>query len=173
MEQTPDLRTRVSLRAVRPEDDDFLLEVYGSTRADEMALVPWTEEQKKAFLRMQLDAQRRDYEAHFPAADYHLIMLDDKSVGRIWVARLPDEIHLLDIALLPAYQGRGIGTLLLRQLIDEAEGGGKKLSHTVFKLNEGARRFYERLGFELVSEMGMYLVMERQSRSGASHASGD
>src|SRR5215471_14895823 len=44
----------VTLRPVTESDDDFLLAVYASTRAEEMARVPWTAEQKEEFMRGQL-----------------------------------------------------------------------------------------------------------------------
>ena len=46
-----------------PDDDPFLLEVYGSTRADELGQVEWAEGQKQIFVRWQFDLQRREYDA--------------------------------------------------------------------------------------------------------------
>jgi len=105
--------------------------------------------------------QRRDYEARFPQADYQLILFDGKPAGRLWVARTPEQIRLLDIAVLPEFQNRKIGTYLLRNLIRESEETGTPLRHMIFKLNTGARRFYERLGFRLIEDERMYLLMER------------
>lgn len=158
---------RVELRAVTPEDDEFLLEVYASTRADEMALAThWTDEQKRAFLRWQLGAQRADYEHNYPGADYHVILVEGQPAGRLWVERAREEIHLLDIALLPWAQRRGVGASLVGGLIEEARASGKKLSHTVFIMNDGARRFYERLGFVVTGEAGgAYLQMEWRGTS--------
>ena len=152
----------VRLRPVAPADDEFLLEVYGASRADEMALVTWwTDEQKRFFLKSQLDAQRGEYEKRFPAADYQIILVDDQPAGRLWVARTPEQIRLLDIALLPGFRRRGVGAVLLRRLIDESEAKGLPLRHMVFELNPDAVRFYERLGFALLQQHGAYLEMER------------
>ena len=150
----------VSLRHVTPADDEFLRAVYASTRAQELAQVAWSAEQKEAFLRMQFDAQQRDYQARYPDAQYEVILLDARPVGRIWIGRDEEEIRLLDIALLPEAQRRGIGDALLRRLIAEARGTGRKLRHMVFVLNTDARRFYERLGFRVFEEVGAYLHME-------------
>jgi ribosomal protein S18 acetylase RimI-like enzyme len=153
---------RVSLRPVGPGDAEFLLDVYGSTRADEMALVSWwTDEQRRAFLKSQLDAQRGEYEKRFPAADYSVILVDDAPAGRLWIARTPEQIRLLDIALLPAFRRRGIGATLLGRLIEESEETGRPLRHMVFELNPEAVRFYRRLGFALLEQHGAYLEMER------------
>ena len=152
----------VDTRPVAPEDDEFLLDVYASTRAEELAPVPWTDEQKRAFLRMQFDAQRGEYFQRFPDADYRVILVAGQPAGRLWVARTPRQIRLLDIALLPEFRGCGVGALLVRRLIDEAARAGLPLRHMVFELNQGAMRFYERLGFTRLELHGAYWEMERK-----------
>lgn len=150
----------VTLRPVTQEDDPFLLELYGSTRADELAQVEWEEGQKETFLRWQFDLQRREYEARFPRARYQLILIDGEVAGRIWTGEDEEQIRLLDIALLPQFQKRGAGTLLLRELMNEATRARKLLRHMVFVLNNDAHRFYERLGFVVIEELGAYKHME-------------
>jgi GNAT superfamily N-acetyltransferase len=158
---TPHSTPRVELRAVAPDDEEFLLDVYASTRADEMALVDWSDEIKRAFLRSQLTAQRHDYESRFPAADYRVILVEGERAGRLWIARTAEQIRLLDIALLPEFQNRGAGKLLLRDLIEESERTRLPLRHMVFQFNAGGMRFYERLGFTPVGTAGAYVEMER------------
>ena len=171
MEQSLDREARTALRPVRPEDEEFLLDVYASTRADEMALVNWSESQKRDFLRMQFNAQRSEYTARFPVeAEYSVILFEGRPAGRFWVARTAEEIRLLDIALLPEFQNRGIGTLLLRRLMDEAARKGVPLRHMVFKFNTAASRFYERLGFKLFEEAGAYDHMEWRPEGDAAAA---
>lgn len=156
------LAAKVSLRPVGAEDEETLLKIYSSTREEEMQqAADWTAEQKEMFLRWQLEMQRRDYEARFPEADYRLILFEGVPVGRLWVARTPEQIRLLDIAILPEFQKRKIGTYLLVNLIRESEATATPLRHMIFKLNTEARRFYERLGFRLVEDDRMYLLMER------------
>src|SRR5918998_1251839 len=134
-------RARVESRPVTPEDEEFLLGVYASTREEELSQVEWPPGQKEAFLRSQFEAQRQQYFARFPDAQYEVILLDGRPAGRIWVGRDSEQIRLLDIALLPEAQNQGVGTLLLRRLIDEARGSGKKLRHMIFVMNQDARRF--------------------------------
>jgi ribosomal protein S18 acetylase RimI-like enzyme len=157
-EQTP----AVDTRPVTPVDDEFLLDVYASTRAEELAPVPWTDEQKRAFLRMQFDAQRGEYFKRFPDADYRVILVGGQPAGRLWVARTPAQIRLMDIALLPEFRSRGVGKLLVSQLADEAARAGLPLRHMVFELNENALRFYERLGFTRLELHGAYWEMEKK-----------
>jgi len=149
-----------SLRPVAPEDDEFLLSVYASTRDEELSQVEWGEGQREAFLRQQFNSQREQYDGRFPDADYDVILLDGRAVGRLWVGSDDEQTRLLDIALLPEAQNLGIGTALLKHLIEVARASGKKLRHMVFMLNPDAKRFYERLGFVGFEEFGAYLHME-------------
>jgi len=150
----------VELRPVSDADDGFLLSVYASTREDELAQVEWAEGQKEIFLRWQLDLQRREYEARFPDADYRVIVVDQQPAGRIWIGADDEQIRLLDIALLPDFQNRGVGTALLERLKKHADGERKALRHMVFVLNNNAERFYERLGFQEIEDFGAYKHME-------------
>ncbi|HSB63293.1 MAG TPA: GNAT family N-acetyltransferase [Thermoanaerobaculia bacterium] len=150
-----------TLRPARPEDREFLLSVYASTRAEELAPVPWTDEQKGAFLRMQFDAQDAHYRAHHEGATYDVIEVDGVPAGRLTLHRRPKEIRLVDIALLPRFRGSGIGTSLVAELIAESEKRGVPLTIHV-EMSNPARRLYERLGFTPVEEHGVYLLMERR-----------
>src|SRR6185369_13792646 len=94
--QTPPM-ANVNLRPVNANDIDFLIEVYGSTRADEMAMVPWTKEQQLAFIKAQFSAQQDHYSKKYPTANHDIILSDDRPVGRLYVARLEDEIRIVDI----------------------------------------------------------------------------
>jgi GNAT superfamily N-acetyltransferase len=157
--QLPDGGT-VELRLVSESDNEFLLSLYASTREDELAQVEWPEGQKEIFLRWQLDLQRREYETRFPDADYRVIVVDQQPAGRIWTGADDEQIRLLDIALLPDFQNRGVGTALLEKLKMHADTERKALRHMVFVLNNNAERFYERLGFKQIEDFGAYKHME-------------
>ncbi len=150
----------LSLRPVTKDDDPFLLKVYASTRAEELDQAEWQEGQREAFVRWQFDLQRREYDARFPDARYQLIVIDGETAGRIWTGEDDEQIRLLDIALLPQFQKRGAGTILLKRLMAEAAEAGKMLRHMVFVLNNDAHRFYERLGFVIIEDLGAYKHME-------------
>ena len=150
----------VSLRRVTDADHEFLVAVYHSTRAPELAQVDWDNSQKDAFVRWQYERQKEVYDARYPDARYDVILVDGVPAGRIWVGADEKQIRLLDIALLPEFQNRGVGTKLLKQLMDEATNSRKALRHMVFVLNDNAYRFYERLGFETIEDLGGYKHME-------------
>lgn len=150
--------TKIDLQPVRDEDEPFLFELYASTRADEMALVAWDQSQQELFLRMQFNAQRSSYAAQFPNADYRIIVHDGKLAGRLIVDRSGEEILLLDIALLPEFRNTGIGSVLMKQIMDEAARAQKPVKLHVEQFNR-ARRLYERLGFKVIGDSGIYLEM--------------
>ena len=150
----------VTLRPTRwPEDESFLRELYASTRAEELAQVPWSEEQKAQFCAMQFTAQHHHYEKYYPEASRHIIEHGTVPAGRLYVDRTPQEIRIVDISLLPAHRGAGVGTKLLRGLQDEAALAGKALSIHVEKFNP-ALGLYQRLGFQVREDKGVYLLME-------------
>ena len=78
----------IRLRPVRP-GDMFLYEVYASTRQGELAVVPWDDAQKAAFLQMQFDAQHAHYQQHFAGAAFDIVLVDGQPAGRLYVARWP------------------------------------------------------------------------------------
>jgi ribosomal protein S18 acetylase RimI-like enzyme len=161
----------VTLRPVGPDDGPFLLDLYASTRAEELAQVPWTDEQKVAFCRMQFAAQHQHYQEHYAGARWDVIELEGAPIGRLYVARWVDEIRIIDIALLPGFRGRGVGSTLLKQVLAEGQAAGKPVSIHVEQFN-AALGLYKRLGFEVVEERGAYWFLrwtagQRTSKPGS------
>jgi ribosomal protein S18 acetylase RimI-like enzyme len=154
----------ILLRPVEPADMLFLLEVYHGTREDELALTDWDDVQKRAFVEQQFRAQDRYYRANYANATYQVILVDGLPAGRLYIARWPDEIRIMDIALLPGFRGRGIGTHLLEELRLEAVTAGKPLRIHVERFNP-ALSLYARLGFRMVEERGVNLFLEWPSDS--------
>jgi GNAT superfamily N-acetyltransferase len=151
----------VGLRAVEPGDHDLLFRVYASARAEELAVVPWDDAQKEAFLRTQFDAQDRWYHQHYIGATYEVVLIDDEPCGRFYVYRGEAEIRIMDIALLPEHRGTGVGSSLLRDLLAEADADGKRVTIHVERFNP-ALRLYESLGFAVAEDKGVYLLLERR-----------
>ncbi len=157
---TPKPAINVALRDVSPADEEFLLAVYTSTRADELAQVNWGPGQKEIFLRWQFDLQRKEYDTRYPQARYQVVLVNNQPAGRIWIGEDETQIRLLDIGLLEEFQNSGVGTILVKELIAEAVKKNKPLRHMVFVLNNNAHRFYERLGFVTIEDLGGYKHME-------------
>ena len=154
----------VTLRPVTPEDEPFLYEVYATTRAEELAQVPWNEAQREAFLKMQFNAQQTHYRTYYPVSTHDIILLGTQPVGRLYVAREDDAIRILDITILPEHRNKGIGTPLIKSLMDEAAQAGKPLSIYVENYNPSYRLF-ERLGFSQIGGDGINCLMEWRAES--------
>ena len=150
---------RVALRPVRDADASFLLRVYAGTRAEELASVPWSDEQKAAFVAQQFAAQTVHYAQHHAGMSANVIVIDDVPAGRLLVDRRDDAILIVDISLLREHRGRGAGSVLLREVLDEATAAGKRVVVHVERFNR-ALRLYERLGFRAAGDHGVYRRME-------------
>lgn len=149
----------ITFRPVSQDDEAFLYQLYSQTHIDEMGARDWDAAQQQFFLRMQFNAQQRFYQAEYADADYRIILLDQQPVGWIVIARRPDEMLGVDIALLPEHRNAGIGTLLLKEMQAETTQTGKPIHFHVTKFNP-AIRLYERLGFSRIGETDMHFLME-------------
>lgn len=149
----------VHLRPVSPEDENFLSEVFASARAEEMKLVPWNQAQKEAFLKSQFQAQQRHYQEHFPDAEHQIITLDGRPIGRLYLHRREREIRILDITILERYRGAGIGTPLIREIMEEGARTKRNVSIYVDS-NSPARRLFQRLNFSTIEDNGVNALFD-------------
>lgn len=152
------MRETVTFRPQNDADRPFLFALYASTRADELAMVQWSDEQKLQFLQMQFHAQSTYYAQEYDGCEFLVIEQHGKPVGRLYIDRTPDDLRIVDIALMPEARGQGLGTILLKEILDEAAAKGAIVSIHVENFNP-ARRLYERLGFEHVDTNGVYHLM--------------
>lgn len=150
----------VSFRPIESADRDFLSAVYAATRMQELAQVDWDENQKTQFLQMQFSAQHRYYQENYADADFLIILLDNRPAGRFYIAHWPNEIRIVDLALLPAFRNAGVGTAILKGVLNEAALARKPVRIHVERFNP-ALSLYRRLGFLEIGEHGVYYLMER------------
>jgi GNAT superfamily N-acetyltransferase len=143
------------LREATPADEPFLLEVYASTRIEELEPLGWDDHQKQAFIKMQFLARERTY----PHVDSRIILLHGQPVGRMLVDRGEASILLRDIAVLTEYRNAGIGSQLIHDLMMEATAAGKPIELHVL-ITSPAVRLYERLGFRRSDGDAAYLKMK-------------
>src|SRR5215471_16063154 len=149
----------VTLRQARQDDEPFLYRLYCSTRADEMAAWGWDPAQQDMFLKMQFRARQLGYQGQCADPDSRIIERGDRPIGRLLLFRSEAEICLADIALLPEFRGSGIGTALINELLTEGREAGKPVTLHVEKTNL-AGQLYQRLGFRVVGDTGVYFKME-------------
>lgn len=149
---------RFALRPATPEDRDLLFRVYASTREEELAPVPWPPEAKEAFLRQQFDAQDAWWRTNYDGATFEVVVVDGRAAGRLYLWEGPTEIRIVDVALLAEARRGGVGTSLLRGIQERARAAGKAVTIHVERMNP-ALALYERLGFRLVEDKGVYLFL--------------
>ncbi len=160
MKQNIRTEIKTTLRPICENDLPFLATLYATTRQDEMALLnEWNEQQKRAFLQSQFDAQHKFYTQQFSSAQFDIIQLQNKAIGRLYVDRRKDEIRIIDIALLPQYRQQGIGSRYMKMLINEAHAQNQPVRIHVEQFNP-ARTLYTKLGFQKIQQDGIYILME-------------
>ena len=147
------------LRPEQPEDELFVFQLFAEARVADVAPLPWSQSQKDAFLHQQFALQALHYRTHYPTAIFSIIQLDNVPIGRFYVDRPHHEIRVIDITITLAYQGRGFGHRLLRDLLSEAATAGQAVRLHVERRNP-AWRLYHRLGFREINDTGVYLEME-------------
>jgi ribosomal protein S18 acetylase RimI-like enzyme len=151
---------RLGFRPISDGDLEFLYRVYASTRAREMARTGWSAEQVEEFLRMQFRLQHVQYTENYREAAFQIILYDGEPAGRLYVDRRQGEIRIIDIALLPEFRRRGIGSQIMQDLIAEADRKTVPLNLHV-EIDNPALGMYEQLGFKKVREAYPYYFMER------------
>jgi ribosomal protein S18 acetylase RimI-like enzyme len=153
---------RLGLRPETPADDDFVLALYASTRAAEMDVTGWAVDQQREFLRWQFELQRRHYRQHYADATFDVLTLDDVPIGRVYALFKPREIRLMEMTIEPRFRGRGFGTQVVLNLLDEARRLNASVTLHVEPHNP-ALLLYQRLGFTIVEERGANLFLEWRS----------
>lgn len=152
----PPPETLLHIRPEIPQDREFLVQLYCSTR-DDLQMLPAT--MLAGLLAMQFQAQQAAHRQQYPQADFCIIELDGKPSGCITVHRGAGEIRLVNLALLPEARNLGHGHSLIQSLQAEASATGKPLTLSVSAQNAGAQRLYVALGFNIVGDNGAHREM--------------
>lgn len=145
-------------------DQGFLRELYASTRSDEMRATGWPASRCRAFLDQQFDFQQRYYRAHHPQALFLLLLRESCPIGRLYWRSEPGLATLIDLSLVPAERGQGLGSALLQLLTGLADHQGQDIELHVEPDNP-AHRLYRRFGFEVDNDDNVHLRMRRTARA--------
>lgn len=152
----------IALRTATDADMDFLRDVFSSTRMREFTSAGMPIEQAEPLLASQFSIQHDYYRRHYPHGRFDIIMLGERNVGRLYHDWHGDVAQLIDIALLPAHRGAGIGTSLMRAIV--AEAARKHMPMRLYvEFNNPVRALYRRLGFAPAGENGVYELMHRDA----------
>lgn len=158
-------RGKVAFRVIHAADAAFLFRVYASTRDWEFKITQWSEAAKDDFLRSQFRLQDLHFQRAFPGAVWRIVTLDDVDIGRLGVDRQPECLRIIEFSLMPDARGRGIGTDILRSLMNEAHGGKVPVRLHVER-NSPALRLYLRHGFVETGQTGHHLALEWRPHTG-------
>ena len=150
----------VALRPMSDADLPFTAALYASTRAEELAAVPWSAEVRQTFLAQQHAAQHAHYQQHYRGMQAMIVERNGAAIGRLYLYDMPNEIRIVDVSLMPKARRQGIGAALLRDVRAQAAPLGKSVTIHVEK-NNPARTLYARLGFTIVDgDRGVYDLWE-------------
>jgi GNAT superfamily N-acetyltransferase len=149
----------ISTRSTKLEDQSFLVELYKSSRGDDLRGLGWDEQRISEFLDMQYEAQQNFYDGDYREATDELILLEGKPIGRLMIESRPHEIRCIDLGLLPEYRERGLGTGIIQKLQEKAKSENKPLRLQVIRFSRAVNLF-DRLGFVRTSETGTHFQME-------------
>lgn len=153
------MKNDITFRLIEESDQTFLFELYASTRKEEVAQTGWSEFEQENFLRQQFLAQHQFYTEQFTSAEFKIILKNNQSIGRLYLDYREDEIRVIDIALLPAYRNKGLGSDLLSDILSKAKKLKKPVRIHVERYNP-ALNLYNRLGFVKIGDTGVYYLME-------------
>ena len=143
----------LSLRDADSSDLPFLRRLYASSRAIELAAIPWPDATRQTFCDSQFDLQHHHYVTNFATANFLIVLQENKPVGRLYLREAEHALSIVDILLDEAVRGRGLGSALLRRLQQEVrEKALDALTLQVLITNHAARRLYERHGFVVESD---------------------
>jgi len=149
----------VTFRPATNTDKDFMLELYQSSRGDDLRELGWEESRISEFLSFQHEAQEQFHQTDYQDATDEIVMVEGQAAGRLIVQRLEHEIRCVDLAIVPAHRSAGLGTLLIRRLQSEARQLKRPLRLQVIRFSRAVNLF-ERLGFVRTSETGTHFQME-------------
>lgn len=147
------------LREEQAADLPALREMFRQQRRDDFAALPLNDAARLALIDQQFDAQRSDYRRRFPGMLPLVVTEQDRLVGRLYLAQAEQaQLRILDIALLPAHRGRGLGTALLRAVQAHAAARSLSVGLQVYRDNRAAG-LYQRLGFQAVADNDIAWLM--------------
>ena len=139
---------RLLLRHAEPDDAPFLRDLFGAVKGVQLAAGGLPPAMLAPVLAQQYAAQKAGYATRFATAQSLVVLEDGVPVGRLLLDCSAVRWHVVDIALTPAAQNRAIGQAVMAAVIAAAGTEGTPVvTLAVAAANQGARRFYSRLGF--------------------------
>lgn len=148
---------QIGLRQAAGDDEAFLRRVFVSVYAPRFAALPAAEQ--SFLLEIQYQALTQSRRETYPTAATSIILVDGEPAGFCSTITRDSRVLLIDIALLPGFRNRGIGTVILQDIIEAARATGSGIDLSVER-SSPALRLYERLGFSVIAGEGPYVTMQ-------------
>lgn len=150
---------RVFLRPEQPADEPFAFGLFTGGRPDLEWITGAGKDWKSDFLARQFRFEQEQLRKDYPDAEYSIILLAGNPAGRLYLHRGEKEYRILVITLVPEYRGQGIGGSLIKNILREALTAGKPVRLQAAWYNHPARALYERMGFRVAEDTGVYCEM--------------
>ena len=103
--------------------------------------------------------QKEAHKVNFIISDIKIIEYNQKEVGYMALKEDRSEIYLENLLIEKEFQGLGIGEKVMETIIEKADRQEKRIKLQVLKINVRAKKFYENLGLERVSENDDHIGM--------------
>lgn len=156
----------LTLRPRNENDTDFLITLYETSREEEMQWIIWNNDEDRVnFFRQQYSAQHIHFYSNYENLDYDILMYNNEDIGRLVLHRTPDNLHCLDIIIVPAYRKLGIGTIVMQRIEEEVER--KSITATLYfeKTKPYLESIYTKYGFVVIDDIGTHKLMKREIRN--------
>jgi len=143
-------RKNYLLRKATLEDYDFIYGVKKRTLRNHIEKIwGWDEEY-----------QKKDFSENFIPSRNNIILVNDVNIGILEVAEEDKITYITELEILPEFQGKGIGSAVIKDILKDGKEKGKKVKIGCFKINEGAKSLYLRLGLKIVDETKTHFIFE-------------
>jgi ribosomal protein S18 acetylase RimI-like enzyme len=129
---------KIEQRQARPSDEPFMRALHKAAYQDVVS---------RQFGSWNDEIQYSMFTDKWDPGQFEIIEIEGKPIGCISSANHPDEVIIAEIQIHPEYQGRGIGSELMKAEIARARATQRSVVLQVLHKNDRARAFYERLGF--------------------------
>ncbi len=154
------LEKNISFKEESSKDKEFLLSLYASTREEELSYTTMSQIEKKIFINMQFDLKQSYYKKNYKDAEFLILKRKKQDIGRIVVDEREDHIHLVDIAIIKKMRSKGLGSFILKQLIENTNSKNKLFTLSVSLDNYKAISLYKKLGLHIVKTQNHYHQMQ-------------
>jgi GNAT superfamily N-acetyltransferase len=142
----------ITLRHATPRDEPFLRELFEVNASAEFIAAGFPQSQYQPLVDLQYRGRAMTYSAQYPEAVSWIICTESgEAVGRHLLERKASTLRSIDLAILPAWQGKGLGTFVLQCAQQLARSEGVSFHLRVAKGNR-AIQLYRRLGFLVAAE---------------------